>query len=256
MIGLFDSGVGGLSVLKELRRLAPYADVLYFGDIANAPYGPKSRDELVALTLDAMLFLRDRKITQFVAACNSVSVSVIRPITEMFGGKTDNIIEMVGPVARSIARTQHGKILVVATQATVDSSMYKSTFSSYGMEIELLAIPELAFAIEQGRDEKALQKILAPTMQACRDQRISTLVLGCTHYPLIKDLITKMVQEEVSQEVAVVDPATSVACETVVRFDTTGKGQIDFILSKDSDVFRRYADKIVGAHQYNLETIY
>ncbi|NQV90281.1 aspartate/glutamate racemase family protein, partial [Candidatus Uhrbacteria bacterium] len=134
MIGLFDSGVGGLSVLKELRAKAPEADILYFGDIANAPYGPKTTEELVVLTIRAMSILRERGVNQFVAACNSVSVSVIQPIVSMFGEAPGHIIEMVGPSARTVKKTAHEKILVIATEATVRSGLYERTFQQEGME--------------------------------------------------------------------------------------------------------------------------
>ena len=255
MIGIFDSGVGGLSVLKELRTQAPRADVLYFGDIANAPYGPKSTEELVVLTLGAMARLRERGVSQFVAACNSISVSVIQPIVAMFGGSPGHVIEMVEPIAREVAAMKHGRILVIATQGTVRSGLYERTFQAQGMDVELLAVPELASAIEQGRREDELRVMLLPVVERCHEYEINTLVLGCTHYPLVMGLITKMVQEHVHHPVAVIDPAAAVADETCRQFDLSGTGRMTFLLSKDSATFRGYASALFGGSAFDIQIV-
>ncbi|NQV90715.1 glutamate racemase [Candidatus Uhrbacteria bacterium] len=246
MIGLFDSGVGGLSVLKELRAKVPEADVLYFGDIANAPYGPKSKEELVLLTVNAMTMLHDRGASQFVAACNSVSVSVIQPIVSMFGEAPGHIIEMVGPSARAVKKTAHEKILVIATEATVRSGLYERTFQQEGMEVSMLAVPELAFAIERGAGQDEIIKILKPAISSCSQENISTLVLGCTHFPLVKDILTSELQKGVSHPVVIVDPAHAVSEEVIQQFDLSGSGKLTFLLSKDSETFRRYANSLFG----------
>lgn len=255
MIGMFDSGVGGLSVLKELRAQAPQADVVYFGDIAHAPYGSKSTEELVVLTLSTMAFLREQGVQQFVAACNCVSVSVIQPIVAMFGGAPGHVIEMVGPVAAEVARMPHGRILVIATEATVRSGLYKRTFETHGMDVELLAVPDLAYAIEQGRPEGELRAMLVPTAEHCRRHDIDTLVLGCTHYPLIKDLITQCVQDTAGREIAVIDPAAAVVKDAVAQFDTSGAGTTAFFLSKDSDVFRAYASRMFAEGTFTVQVV-
>lgn len=255
MIGLFDSGVGGLSVLKELRRVAPDADILYFGDIAHAPYGPKSTEELVVLTLQAMTRLHERGVTQFVAACNSISVSVIQPIVSMFGGTPGHIIEMVGPTAGQVAKMDHGNVMVIATEATVRSGLYERTFRSLSIPVSMLAVPELAFAIEQGASREDFESILRPVVASCRDQNIDTLVLGCTHYPLVGDVITQCVQAGTGRAINVFDPAAAVAREAVRQFDTSGSGETTFLLSKDSLVFRSYVEQFISDQDFRLEII-
>jgi len=246
MIGLFDSGVGGLSVLKELRAKAPNANILYFGDLAHAPYGPKTTEELVVLTIKAMTILRERGVSQFVAACNSVSVSVIQPIVSLFGEAPGHMIEMVGPAGRAVKHMNHGKILVIATEATVRSGLYERTFEQEGMQVEMLAVPELAFAIESGVAKEEIMRILVPVVTCCLDHKINTIVLGCTHYPLVKDFLNTMIQKGVSHPVSIVDPASAVTEEAIQQFDVTGSGTLTFLLSKDSETFRLYANKLFG----------
>ncbi len=246
MIGLFDSGVGGLSVLRELREKAPGADILYFGDIAHAPYGPRTTEELVVLTLKAMALLRERGVNQFVSACNSVSVSVIQPIVALFGASPGHIIEMVGPVARAVKKSVHGKILVIATEATVRSGLYERTFLEEGMRVEMLAVPDLAFAIESGATKEELIRILKPVVSYCSANTIDTLVLGCTHFPLVVDLLSELIRKGVTHSVQVVDPSSSVVQETIQQFDTSGTGSITFILSQDSETFRSYVKMFFG----------
>lgn len=246
MIGLFDSGVGGLSVLKELRAKAPNADILYFGDLAHAPYGPKTTEELVVLTIKAMTILRERGVSQFVAACNSVSVSVIQPIVSLFGEAPGHMIEMVGPAGRMVKHMNHGKILVIATEATVRSGLYERTFEQEGMQVEMLAVPELAFAIESGATQGSIATILAPVVSFCSVNHVDTLVLGCTHYPLVKDLLNRMMQKGVLHPVSIIDPASAVTEEAIQQFDVTGSGALTFLLSKDSETFRLYAKRLFG----------
>ena len=118
MIGIFDSGSGGLTVLRELRARAPDADIIYFGDIKNAPYGNKSREELGALTVLGIQKLIDAGATEIISACNSVSVSIVLPMFELLDLPKTHIIEMVGPTVAAFRGTD-ARPLVLATQATV-----------------------------------------------------------------------------------------------------------------------------------------
>ena len=141
MIGIFDSGSGGLTVLRALRARAPLLDIVYFGDLANMPYGGKSNAELQKLTVDGIGLLRAEGADHIVSACNSVSASVVRPMIQMLGAAECSITEMVGPAVRRAAAFGEGKIVVLATQATVDSQMYERAFAERGIVVETLAVP-------------------------------------------------------------------------------------------------------------------
>jgi len=251
MLGIFDSGVGGLTVAAAIRRQAPDADLLYFGDVANAPYGPKSSEELFAITMRAMCFLRSHGVTDFVAACNSVSVSVIQPLIDIFGVQPIRLIEMVGPSARALRHQSSGKTVVIATQATVSSRMYERIFSRQGLSVEMMAVPALAFAIEQGRPQKEIQNIIGPVINKMIRTKAKTLVFGCTHFPLVRFLFEEELTRRGSKMV-LFDPSDAVASEVVQAFDMRGNGLNTFFISNESDVFRAKVAILFGP-QVNIE---
>lgn len=158
MIGIFDSGSGGLSVLRALRARAPQLDVVYFGDLANMPYGSKSQAELQRLTIDALQLLRANGATQLVSACNSVSAAVIRPMMDLFGvSEGSGVIEMVGPTVRMVSAMGTVRAAVIATPATVESGMYQQEFVRAGCNTVMIACPNLAASIEY--DDEVLTRV-------------------------------------------------------------------------------------------------
>ena len=245
MIGIFDSGVGGLTVASAIHQLAPRADILYFGDLANAPFGSKSSDELFCITMHAMQFLRSKGATEIVAACNSVSVSVIRPMTKAFGIQGTHVIEMVEPAARSLAKLNPKKILVIATEATVRSGIYLETFSVYGLKAEMMAIPKLATAIEEGESTDVIEQMIFPVVQQVIASKADTLVFGCTHYPFARPIFEKLFAEQ-NHPIRFFDPSIAVAEETIRMFDTKGSGLRKFFVSKSSSVFENAVQTFFG----------
>lgn len=226
MIGIFDSGSGGLTVLKEIRARMPKADIVYFGDIKNAPYGTKTQDELVALTEQAIRLLEDKGATHIVSACNSVSAALA------VGNAPQDMIEMIEPTVASF-NDSPAKILLVATPATVGAGMYQNAFKAIGKEIETLAIPLLAGAIEFGASEEEIEKIVTDALAQVDRSSFDTLVLGCTHYPFARSAF-----EKVLPDVVIVDPAVAVSERVAGQFTEEGSGATHFLISKDSEPFR------------------
>lgn len=226
MIGIFDSGSGGLTVLKEIRARMPKADIVYFGDIKNAPYGTKTQEELVALTEQAIRLLEDKGATHIVSACNSVSAALA------VGNAPKDMIEMIEPTVVSF-NDSPAKILLVATPATVGAGMYQNAFKAIGKEIETLAIPLLAGAIEFGASEEEIEKIVTDALAQVDRSRLDTLVLGCTHYPFARSAF-----EKVLPGVVVIDPAVAVADRVAAQFAEEGNGATTFLISQDSEPFR------------------
>lgn len=255
MIGIFDSGLGGLSVLKEIRAKAPNVDVLYFGDTLNAPYGPRSTEELVVLTLQAMHFLQSKGVTQFVAACNSVSVSVIQPLFDLFGNSNGRVIEMVEPTARSIGARKDDVILVLVTEATVRSGLYEKMFRQQGVNIHMLAIPDLAGAIERGASEQEVYSIIMPAISRMETLGAYSVIFGCTHYPLVRSHFETLISMHVKNDIRLIDPAYSVAQEVSAQFDLSGSGRTKFFLSKDSSVFRDQVSTQLGIEYPDIDII-
>lgn len=245
MLGIFDSGVGGLSVAEAIRRRAPQVDLVYFGDIAHAPYGSKNTEELQILTFRAMHFLRERGATHLVSACNSVSASVVRPLLELFGIHDSGVVEMVGPTANALRRRTNGRIVVVATPATVKSEIYQKGLLEMGLVPQMVACPELAGAIEFGASSDEIERQVANIIKQIHKIGCDTLVLGCTHYPLVRPVFEKHL-ELIGSSATIFDPADSVAAAALAQHGVLGSGKSRFIISKDSPVFRgcikRYFD--------------
>lgn len=237
MIGLFDSGSGGLSVLKAIRARAPRVDVVYFGDIANVPYGSKSAAELETLTLHAMKLLREEGATVLVSACNSVSCAVIRPMLALFGSYDSSIIEMVGPAVEALLKSGAGKTFAVATPATVGAGMYQEAFSKVGMDVAMIALPDLAALVEFGASRTELARAIEPACREAAARGCETFVLACTHYPLVRGVFEETFAA-LNHPIRIFDPADAVAEAALKMHGTLGEGSARFIISKDSPTFR------------------
>ncbi len=254
MIGIFDSGSGGLSVLREIRKKMPEVDVVYLGDIKNAPYGSKTREELGALTAMTVGRLLAEGATKIVSACNSVSASIVLPMLSIMSVKPFDMIEMVGPTVKALKDEQR-KILLVATPATIESKIYQQGFALVSKEIKTLAIPELAGAIEFGESEEKIEEIirkaLVNELNANKDQN-QLLVLGCTHYPLVREIFEKVIGKNTME---IFDPAIAVAEDARRRMQESGKGKTRFLITKDSTYFRDRVATIFGEKNIIIEVI-
>ena len=208
MIGIFDSGMGGLTVLKAIRDEMDSIDVLYFGDTANAPYGSKSRAELSHLTVDAIRLLRERGARSIVSACNSVSASLTVSLFDTFSLSTDYLIEMVGPTV-SYFKDSDARLLLCATPATILSEMYQNGFQMIGKEVETFSIPDLAGAIEAGDSDAVIEEIIKKSLENISLDKFDILILACTHYPLVSNIFECVLGEHV----LVFDPAVAVSKE-------------------------------------------
>lgn len=242
MIGIFDSGSGGLSVLKALRDRAPRADVLYFGDLKNAPYGGKTREELGALTVLGIEKLIHEGATEIVSACNSVSVSIVLPMFDILELPRTSIIEMVGPTVASF-KGSGARVLVLATRATVESGVYRESFRMVGVEAQCVAVPDLVPLIEAGAGKEAVRAEIDAAVRPHASSEFTHVVLGCTHFPLVRGVFEE-VMRACDLHASVFDPADAVADVVCAQFDTAGSGVTRIIISKESAVFRRLADMV------------
>ncbi|MGC9602304.1 MAG: aspartate/glutamate racemase family protein [Minisyncoccia bacterium] len=232
MIGFFDSGSGGLSVLSVFRALAPEADTVYFGDIANAPYGEKTQTKLETLTKAGIEKLQEFGATQIVAACNSVASSVLAG-----AAGTMPVIEMTAPTGKYMAQYAGKKFLLIATPATVASGIYDRALASI-VTLDSLAIPGLAGAIEFGAPEAEIRALVRSALSTKKGTAYDGMILACTHYPLVFPTLAQKAKE-ILNIALIVDPAVAVATEVAKRFDIHGQGAMQFLISKESDIFRR-----------------
>lgn len=248
MIGLFDSGSGGLSVLQAIRKRKPDADVVYFGDIKHAPYGLRPQHELVHLATDGLRTLRMFGAQEIVSACNTVAPAVLQ-----HGAEGADVIEMTRPAARAMRQYAGGKVLLLATPATVTSHIYETAFG--GMVIlQQHPVRDLAGAIEFGAHEDKIRDIVRSELTQHWGQKFDYVFLGCTHYPFARHIIEEEARA-VFGPIDILDPAEAVAEETERRFDTTGSGSIYFRASQESEHFRRRIEQLFPEYEHTIKII-
>ena len=236
MIGIFDSGVGGLTVLTKIRERAPDADIIYFGDTKNAPYGTRPLEELRAFTSSAVELLLSKGARDIVSACNSVSAFTTLSESGLLAQVPLSIIEMTRPTVRALARDFSGKkIVFLATPATIASGIYARGCAEADLDGTFFAVSDLAGAIERGAPREDIRAIVAHAISEIpRDTDI--LSLSCTHYPFVSDLfIEEIARAGLSAETF--NPADSVAAEVCTGCEMSGAGKMRFIVSQDSPTF-------------------
>ncbi len=249
MIGMFDSGSGGLTVLQAIRERVPNASILYYGDIKHVPYGSKTRPELTRLTLDAIEFLQQQGATAIISACNSASASLAISIFETLSITPKDLIEMVGPTVRALKDSEE-RICLLATPATVASEMYQNAFRMVGKEIEVRAVEDVAGLIEFGAPEDVLEDAIRTACTPLPDADV--VVLACTHYPLVMPLFQKVLGN-----VRIFDPAQAVAERAEHQFapHASGDGSIRFCITKDSESFRALVASLFSGVRYSIEVV-
>ena len=207
-IGMFDSGVGGLSVLRSIREMMPQESVIYFGDQIHIPYGHRPTGQLRSFSEAITKFLLDQQAKIIVVACNTASAAALQYLRRQFP-----LVKFVGmepAVKPAVEHTQTGKVGVLATPTTLQGSLYASVLERFaqGVEIYQDTCNGLVQQIESGNtDGDETRKILEDALLPMLDNNIDTVVLGCTHYPFVIPLIEKIVGENVR----VIDPAPAVA---------------------------------------------
>jgi glutamate racemase len=251
-IGIFDSGVGGLSVLRAIREQMPEESILYFGDQRHIPYGPRPLQQIRDFSEAITRFLRARGAKIIVVACNTASAAALQYLREQF-----HDIPFVGmePAVKPAAeRTQTGKVGVLATPATFQGGLYASVVERFANRVQLFphTCPGLVQQIEQGNlDGQETRKILQDALLPMLEKKIDTVVLGCTHYPFVIPLIQEIVGD--GKRVRVIDPAPAVAKQTGRLLDARGlrtksmsKGYITSYTSGDPDALKSLLPKLLG----------
>src|SRR5688572_32926216 len=210
-IGIFDSGVGGISVLRAIREQMPEESVIYFGDQRHIPYGPRPMQQIEHFSEAITRFLLAQGAKIIVVACNTASAAALKHLREKFPDV--QFVGMEPAVKPAAEHTQTGKVGVLATPATFQGALYASVVERFANGVELLqsTCPGLVQEIEQGNlDGEETRKILEDALLPMLEKNIDTVVLGCTHYPFVIPLIQKIV----GANVRVIDPAPAVAKQT------------------------------------------
>jgi glutamate racemase len=261
-IGIFDSGVGGLTVARAIIDQLPNESIIYVGDTANSPYGPKSIQEVRELALDVMDRLVDEGVKLLVIACNSASAAVLRDARERYtAGRGIPVVEVIQPaVRRAVAASRNHKIGVIGTNATITSRAYDDAFAAaVQVEVESAACPSFVDFVERGITSgpellKAAEEYLAPIKAA----GVDTLVLGCTHYPLLTGAIAYVMGEDVtlvsSAEETAKDTYRTLVAHDLLR-ESTDKPTYRFLATGETASFGRLARRFLGPEVNSVESL-
>ena len=208
-IGVFDSGVGGLTVVREIIRQLPSENIVYFGDTARVPYGTKSRDTIINYSEQIVHFLKTKQVKAIVVACNTATSYALDVLKE----KLDiPIIGVVRPGAvTAVNATRNKRIGIIATEGTIGSGIYPKVIHEYDPEIQVVqkACPLFVSLVEEGwTDDPVTDEVARRYLKSLQASDVDTLVLGCTHYPLLRKTIGRLVGDGVT----LVNPAYETAC--------------------------------------------
>ncbi len=232
MIGVFDSGIGGLTVLRELVRRLPGYRFVYFGDTARTPYGTKSPETIIRYAIEDTEFLLRRGARIIVVACHSASSVATEALKERFPGVP--IFEVVTPSVKKALQVTRRKVIgVIGTRATIQSGIYERLLRERDPEVRVYgnACPLLVPLVEEGWLKKPeTRRIVKKCLLPLRMKGIDTLILGCTHYPVPR----KIIQEKAGRRITLVDPAEEVA-EEVRAFLSRKEGSPAVDLEKDGE---------------------
>ena len=253
-IGIFDSGVGGLTVARAVIDQLPHESILYIGDTANGPYGPKPLAAVRAHALEVMDDLVDAGVKMLVIACNSASAAVLRDARERYTQRRGlPVVEVILPAARRAVRaTRTGRVGVIGTRATVDSRAYDDAFAvAPHLHLTSQACPEFVSMVESGvvSGPEAIEvatRLLAPVRAA----GVDTLVLGCTHYPLLTGVISYVMGEDVtlvsSAEETAKDVYRTLVAHGLERDARLGPPEHRFVATGDPVGFATLARRFLG----------
>jgi glutamate racemase len=256
-IGIFDSGVGGLTVARAILDQLPNESTLYIGDTARGPYGPRPLAEVREFALETMDFLVEQGVKAIVIACNTASAAMLRDARERY---SIPVIEVIQPaVRRAVAATRTGNVGVIGTRATIDSKAYVDAFAAAPqLHITSIACPLFVEFVERGETSgeeitKIAREYLAPVMAA----KVDTLVLGCTHYPLLTGVISYVMGEGVtlvsSAEETAKDLYRTLVENGSLRGQSSTPATHKFLATGDAKAFETLARRFLGPEVTQVE---
>ena len=254
-VGVFDSGIGGLTVLREIWNEVPEESTIYFGDNSRSPYGTKSRSTIIRYSLQNMKFLESKGVKMIVVACNTASAYAYEELKKRAGVP---VVEVVTPGADVACRaTKNGKIGIIATKGTISTGVYKKTVEDraekLGMkniEIYQQACPLFVSLAEEGWWDKEVTKLTAEEyLKPLKDAGVDTLVMACTHYPLL----SKVIQEVMGDNVVLVNTGEATAKVVKELLDKEGTASVgnnnpvrEFYTSDEPELFEQIAAPFLG----------
>jgi len=256
-IGIFDSGIGGLTVLREVVAKLPHENIIYLGDTARVPYGIRSAETVTRYSFQNTRFLLSQEIKLLVVACNTASAVSLEAVKKEFPLPIIGVLE---PGARAaVAATKTGKVGVIGTEATINSGAYERALQRISPRIDVhsRACPLFVPLAEEGWTDNEVAELVAEKyLSSLRGTGIDTLVLGCTHYPLLKTVISKTV----GSEITLIDSATETAKEVVTvleRLNWRGnaEGIRKFYVTDTPERFEKIGKRFLGDERVRAEQV-
>lgn len=258
-IGVFDSGVGGLTVTREIMRQLPNESLVYFGDTARVPYGSKSKNTVLKYSRQIVRFLRTKNVKAIVVACNTASALALDEIASELDIP---IIGVVKPGAKmAVETTKTGTVGVIGTASTVKSGIYNDYIRELNPEITVVskACPLFVPLVEEGLlEDRVTDDIVGRYLQVMKEYKVDALVLGCTHYPLIRHTIKRFVGDDVT----LVNPAFETAKSLKELLTEKGmlnkqiqKPQHEYYVSDGVESFIAFADSVLPCHVTDTQVV-
>lgn len=251
-IGVFDSGLGGLTAVKELNRILPHENIVYFGDTARLPYGSRSRETILKYAEQDVKFIKQHNVKYIIAACGTVSSAVGQDTH--FGGDIP-FTGVVLPAAQAASTaTRTGRIGVIGTSATIKSGAYGRAIRAINPEVSVIgnACPLFVHLVECGftaRDNKITRLAAEQYLKPIRDENVDVLIMGCTHYPVIKDIIA----DYMGSDVTLISPGEEAAKHVLAALteseslaDREEAGEIKYYSSDSPEMFAENAHSFLG----------
>jgi glutamate racemase len=249
-LGIFDSGIGGLSVLREVRRLLPNEDLIYIADQAHVPYGNRSRKEVFRFSDGIVRYLINKQVKLVIIACNTASAVALADLRHKFPSLP--FVGMEPAVKPAAAETTTGVVGVLATPATFQGDLYASTVERFAKGVKILqdTCPGLVNQIEAGRIRSPeTREILERALHPMLEEGVDEVVMGCTHYPFVIPLIKEIVGEKIE----VIDPAPAVARQAgrlLTEYDlhkgSKEQGKVFFYTTGDTNTFDKLVKTLLG----------
>jgi len=256
-IGVFDSGVGGLTVMQHITKVMPNEHVVYFGDTYRVPYGGKSAETIIRYSIENAIFLMGHNIKALVIACNTASSCALEKLQQIFN------IPVIGTIhpaaAQAVKVTVNGRIAILGTKATVNSGVFQKAICASLPNAEVICVPCPLFVplAEEGFiTHPATRLIVKDYLSILKDKNIDTLILGCTHYPLLRTIIA----EELDPTIQIVDSAFTCSAaidlllnEHQLANKSSLKPDYKYFVSDDPERFRKVGEMFLGMPLHNIE---
>lgn len=250
-IGVFDSGLGGLTVVKSILELMPQENIIYFGDTAHVPYGTRSKEQITEYVMNDVRFLNGFDIKAVVIACNTADAVAKHKIEEKYPLPVFGAVE---PAAgEAVKYTKNGKIGVIATNATVQSGAYEKAIHRFKSDAVVIteACPLLVPLVENGRFLKGdivTENVISEYLEIMKKEEVDTLVLGCTHYPLLTDIIREQMPgvNIVSSSEAAAFKLKEMLHKNNMLCDDNSQGRIRLFVSDKAQDFEKHAEMFMG----------